>query len=716
MSYNVTFIENARSKKSIDVDLISIIGAIKSGQYKKYFDQLAEITDANKRREYKSRQVPAIMVSALSDSGNDANADLNHTGLIAIDFDDIENLDEARSLLYADRYTFAGFRSIGGSGLCVIVKIDKSINKHLDAFNGLERYYFAEYGYQIDQSCKNANRLRFVSYDPNAYTNYNAEKYTPPTKKPGRKVKHTTTIATDEDIKYILEQIHEKNIDITKEYDDWVKVAFELQSRYGKNGLDLFHEFSRHHDNYNQQLTDRKYRSCDRVREEKNWISGIAAKYGIDTQTPETKTIQTVAAYSKKINKDPEVLIKELEESDGIAPERSREIIDAVYQDERAGTGSNDLVYEIEQYIKREYNIVYNEVTNKYEIDNRPMNDRDVNSIYLNARKIIPKATKDLIISCIESDRTKTINPIKEFFIKHKWDEPAGCIRALAESIETPNGYAPDYTYYFLRKWLVGAVAMWYKHHSPLMLVLAGETQNTGKTHFFRYLLPHELQPYYAESELTGEKDENLLMCSKALVMNDEMSNKSKRDITMIKKLCSQQWFNLRRPYGKLNEDFRRIATLAGTSNSLELLSDPTGNRRIIPIEVLSIDHDKYNAVDKTQLWVEAYQAFIAGESFTLNREDIDMLKESTHSFEEVSIEAEMVMRYVDKNDKSDGHTTTEIKNHIETHSVQRLSIKKLGMELKRLGYSKVLVRDGGTVKQIYKVDLKSAIYPTTPF
>src|SRR5690625_766885 len=121
---------------------------------------------------------------------------------------------------------------------------------------------------------------------------------------------------------------------------------------------------------------------------------------------------------------------------------------------------------------------------------------------------------------------------------------------------------------------------------SLLKSVLAGSKQNTGKTHTLRYILPDELQPYFGESELTGDKDENLLMCNKAIILNDEMSNKSKRDLTVMKKLCSVQWFNLRRPYGKSNEDIRRIAALCGTSNDMQILSDPTGNRRIIPIEV----------------------------------------------------------------------------------------------------------------------------------
>src|SRR5690625_848416 len=175
-----------------------------------------------------------------------------------------------------------------------------------------------------------------------------------------------------------------------------------------------------------------------------------------------------------------------------------------------------------------------------------------MNSVYLDVKKVIPKVNKDLVFSVIDSDRTPSVNPLKEFFKRNSHRNPKSAIRELAESIDTPTGltqdnFCPNFAEIFIRKWMIGAVAMWHGKMSPLMLVLAGSKQNTGKTHTLRYILPDELQPYFGESELTGDKDENLLMCNKAIILNDEMSNKSKRDLTVMKKLCSVQWFNLRR-------------------------------------------------------------------------------------------------------------------------------------------------------------------------
>ena len=62
------------------------------------------------------------------------------------------------------------------------------------------------------------------------------------------------------------------------------------------------------------------------------------------------------------------------------------------------------------------------------------------------------------------------------------------------------------------------------------MLVLAGETQGTGKTHFFRYLLPNKLQNLYAESKMDNGKDDEILMTKKWIIVDDEMGGKSKEN------------------------------------------------------------------------------------------------------------------------------------------------------------------------------------------
>lgn len=707
---NVTVYPNVFSESDLEADLLSVLRAIQNGKYKEKTQACRGITDKKKRQEYKAKNLPCFTVSGIFDKKK-ADGLREHSGLIAIDFDDIEDLDTARAELYADKYTFAGFVSVSGNGLCLIVKIDGK--KHAEAFEGLEKYYFKHYGYNIDPAGKNVNRLRYISFDPKLHLSQKSEKfaeYIP--KKKGRTSKIPNYVYNQSDFEFVLQQIENNRIDLTQDYRTWIEIGFAIASEFGESGEQYYQRISQFYAGYDAEKTKKKYKSLSKKKDGKITISTFfyyAKNAGLEITTPKTKIIANVATYAKKGRRSQDQAVEQLQKIDGIPAEESKKIVEQVFKGAQVPTDdeSEDLVWQVEEFLKRECKTKYNEITLKYEIDHTPLNDRDFNSLYLNCKKIVPKVSKDLFMSCIDSDRTSVYNPIENFFAKYKHREKTGLIRQLSNCISSPTGITTDYVYKFIRKWMIGAVAMWHKKHSPLMLVLAGDKQNTGKSHFFRYLLPDELQPYYAEAELTGDKDENLMMCNKILIMNDEMSNKSNRDITVMKKLCSAQWFNLRKPYGKLSEDFRRIAALCGTSNDLLLLNDPTGNRRIVPIEVIEIDHEAYNKIDKTDLWVEAYNAYKAGEKYLLANEDIRLLNDSTQKFEEVTVEAELFQKFFRKpHEMETGEylTNAEILAACENVTKQRLSPKKMGMELKRLGFERLAKKINGTVQRVYEV------------
>ncbi len=96
-----------------------------------------------------------------------------------------------------------------------------------------------------------------------------------------------------------------------------------------------------------------------------------------------------------------------------------------------------------------------------------------------------------------------------------------------------------------------------------------------------------------------------------------------------MKELTSKQTFTLREPYGRVNVDLNRLAVLCGTTNDIEILNDPTGNRRLLPFEIESIDYEKYNAVDKTDLLMEAYQYYKDGVKWELTPSNFARLNSS---------------------------------------------------------------------------------------
>lgn len=718
----VSYFNKSNEKTELELTLDEVLKGIKTGAYQDKVLKLRNEKDPEKKRKIKAFQMPCFTTSgvfntAISDSGKKtATKDdlIEHSGFIAMDFDNITDLDEAREILYADKYTYCGFVSVSGNGICLIVKIDPK--KHLEAFKGLEKYYYQNYGYQIDQACSNVNRLRFVSFDPDLHIFSKSVKFTDYVKKKrGKPPKINNVVHAPSDIEFVLQQIEAKRIDLTQNYEDWISIGMALKAELGHEGLNAFQRVSQFHENYKPEQVEKKYNTF------KSGYISIATFFhhaknaGLQIVSKKTKDIAKSALYSKRGRVDVKGAVKKIEVLHNISEKESLPIIEQVYKEDikLPKDGEENTIQEVEDFLRNEYDIVFNEVTNKYMLDGEDMKETHFNSVFVNTKKIIPKTTNEMIFSIIISEETPKVNPIKDWFNRHSSIKPKGLINKLADCIETPTGLKEtndfEFARHFIRKWMVGAVAMWHKEMSPLMLILAGEKQNTGKSHFFQYLLPDDLQKYFASAELSGDKDENLLMCSKIMILNDEMTNKSKADIAIMKKLCSTRWFNLRKPFGRSAEDFRRIATLCGTSNNLELLSDPTGNRRLIPIEVHSINHDSYNEIDKTELWMEAYHAYKSGEAFELKREDIERLNDSTNEFEEVSFEYEMILEFFEHSKEnalyteflSNSELFTKIK--IATQN-NRLSQKKLGMELKRLGFQQQIKKIDGKTKRGYFV------------
>jgi predicted P-loop ATPase len=269
----------------------------------------------------------------------------------------------------------------------------------------------------------------------------------------------------------------------------------------------------------------------------------------------------------------------------------------------------------------------------------------------------------------------------------------------------------------FIAKWLVGMISAVYDQHSPLMLVLCGKKQNTGKTEFFRRLLPKEIRMYYAESKLDAGKDDEILMCMKLMIMDDEFGGKSKRELSRLKELTSKQTFSLREPYGRNNVDLNRLAVLCGTSNEDSILSDPTGNRRIIPINVTAIDHTRYNSIDKVRLIMEAYHLYHEGFQWEMTRDDIALLNTNTTEFESVSMEEELVFKYfklTEPGDQSDMFTTSDIVTHIDSICHTKLFVHKVGQILAKNDQQRLnFYRNGIRVKgyKLTKLEPESVKY-----
>lgn len=697
----VTVFNSAYNKKPDEyIPLLDALERIKKGTYQdRVFDIMNEKNE-NKRAKLK-KLMPCFTVSGKF-SRRAAAGLIEHSGFIVIDIDNCPRINAMRNIINADPYTFACFTSVSGNGLCVIVKIDPK--KHREAFEGLESYYYQMLGWPIDPSGKDVCRLRIFSYDPHLYLNEDSKvfkKYLP-------KVKQEPVysyIHTDEKFNNVLKQI---NFDITGDYHQWLRLGFAIAHQFQESGREIFHQISQFSPKYNYQAADKQYTYCLKSNPPAQPVTiayfyYICKQFNIQVTNDYEKKISKLAYLAKKGGRNKESVKKILSIQNQPVDEK---IIDYVFENEDFKTENDDIISDASQFININYDITRNEFTNEYELSGTVMQEEDYNTIYLSVKKAYPKCGKDLFFTIIHSEYTKKYNPIKDYLDSLTYDGN-DYIEDLTSVINSNTGTF-EFRKLFLTKWLVGIVQSIYSNEcNQLMLVFAGE-KNTGKSYFFKNLLPEKINPFFASGLIEYKPDNLLLLCNNLIYLIDEYSSDLFNQ-NILKNILSADYFFVRAPYGKKTIKRKKHASLCATSNDIQVLSDITGNRRIVPFEIIGkFNFDIYNKIDKEKIFAQIIHLYKHGMSSNLTNSEIEELNNYTEkTMSNISIEGELLSLYICQ-DGTDFRTATEIKTYLESVSNQKLSIKRLGMELKRLGY----IREKHKGIYGYRIDIN----PYRPF
>jgi len=640
-----------------------------------------------------------------------------HSGILCIDIDAKDNDGVDVLAIREDEFLYALHKSTGGEGYAAYYRIEP--DRHLEAFYALEKRLADKFHIIVDPACKDVSRLRFVSFDPEAFI---ASKNVQVFKSYLPKVKAAPVPKFyphgEHDVEHILQQLEAKRIDLTDSYADWVKIGFAIAAKYHEPGADLFHRVSAISPKYNPEACDRKYKQlCQSKQNQVSFASfmWLAKNAGVEIQTKQTKHIVSTAKSHrmrvgtnggpKDINAATETAVRILREIDQINVDQLEEIVAntmALDTTELKSADTEDTpLKQIKAYL-RSFDLKRNEVTRCIELKGEPITDVDINDLYTDCLEQFGRkeVTMQLINSIIDSSHTPTYNPFMQFFAKNAHRTPTGCIKALTDTIVATN-VEHAFMQLCIYKWLCSVVASMHGEYSLSILVLCGD-QGIGKTNFFRNLLPTELRSYYGESKLDAGKDDEILMCKKIILCDDEFGGKSKQEAKKLKELSSKQTFSIRKPYGRVHEELTRYAVLCGTSNDEEVINDLTGNRRILPIVVGHIDWDAYGAIDKTDLFIEAYHAYKTqgADAWQLSKAEITMLNEKTMNNVQPAVEKELLFNYFEMpNEKNKGIgaewlTNSEIKNILESYTEQKINPNKLGAVLKSIGCKKVSRHD----------------------
>lgn len=705
---NINIFKDAYNTDPIEtMSIDTFLDGIKLGRWKEQVETVRTCTDKESRDNAK-RSVPSVTVSGTFTKRRQSDM-IAHSGFICIDVD----VQFDRSTLCRDPYTYALFDSVSQQGVAIIVRINP--DKHSESFDYLQRHYYENYGLVIDPLPRNVVSLRFVSYDPHLYINPTSRVSKSITPKP-KPIKSIPVVYTGDQISQLVRDAVDRGVNIAESYEDYLNLSFALADELGESGRSHFHSLASLSAKYSSEQADRQY-TIALKREGNGRRVTIGTFYHMLKQAGVTlpkadNTVITLAATAKKSGADTnqiaELIVTETGASQVSAQRMAKSVVER--SDITLGTIASDPEHLIESlmiFLRTKYPLKRNLLTYKIEKSRSgdPIQEEQINDIYLTARAAFntPNVTKDLIQSIIFSSHTPSYHPINDFIDRNLFVKPTGVIDRLISCVRTSTPHAPVW----IRKWLIGIQAAIDGHPVRSMLVFTGPQYN-GKTEFFRRLLPSELRGYYAESKLDRGKDDELLMCQKLIVMDDEMGGKSKQDEKRLKELTSKETFSLRAPYRKDNMDYKRLAILCGTSNPTEIITDPTGNTRILPVKVDSIDFDAINAIDRTELFMEAYHAYTSGESWLLTREEVALLNTVSDDFSSISYEKELILQFFSPF-HGEGHcdwfTATEIKNEIEINTKQQIrNMGRFGIELRKLLGEPKSRKKGNNVVKCYPV------------
>lgn len=696
------------TKSKAELTFKEFIKHVKNGRWQ---DDVLQYRSGKRKKE----TIPAVASSGTFSKRSAAGL-TKHSGIINIDVDaqdNERNVLEVRDELYGDPFVLAGFISVSGKGISLFVRING--RKHKESFLALEEYFSNNYKLIIDEKCKYVSRLRFVSYDPDAYYNESAVKWTEVFEKERVIPDNYKPFFDNSDVENIVKQCEQSKIDLTFDYYNWIKIGFALANEYGEQGRNYFHRLSSQYPDYDSIKVDKKY---DNLLKTENGNTTIGTLFWLAKQnniaifTKKTQNIVNSAINRRKsigksggaknTEKAKENTYLFLNEFYNIKKQEAKNLVDEVFnapleQIKSQDTAKTDLDIAID-FVKSQ-DIIFNEVKHQVEVEGKDITDRLANSVYLNFKTQHPNAKigRELMRTIIDSDRVASYHPFKKFFEKVKNYKPDWRIDKVIDcfNIKGSEEYQ-ELAKELIFRWLLSIISSAHGIHSTLVLVLVGK-QNTGKTKFFRNLLPPVLQEYYAESKMDKGKDDDILATKKLLILDDEFSGKSKKEYASFKDKTSKQYVTERVAYAHYHETFTRYGVFGGTSNELEILNDPTGNRRILPIFVKNIDIDAYKEIDKEYLFAELYNEWLrVQDNWMLDAAKIKEMNKHIEIFYETTIEEDVIATYYEPSTPEDGmfRTTAEMITFCEARlNKQKLYHKRFSQILRKMGFEKKTIK-----------------------
>ena len=511
----------------------------------------------------------------------------------------------------------------------------------------------------------------------------------------------------------IVRQIEKKKLDITVNYDTWIRIGFALTDALGEEGRGYFHRLSIFYLKYNQSDCNLQYDRCLHANN-----SGI--------------TSATFFHFAR---------------DQGIDISNCRSQQSPVIANPAIGGMKQPPLAKIETYLTSHYHFRYNIVTSKIEYranvnlqqlslrgaERRsnplipplkadeatpfvPVTDYIENSLFRELLSNNLKCHLTTLRTVLHSDFCPRYDPFTDYFNSlPTWDKETDYIRDLADTVQTTN---EELWQVCFRRWIVASVASVLDPEvvNHTSIIFSG-TQGIGKTTWLLNLCPPRLNNYIFSGTINPNNRDTLVQLSECMFINlDELENMTRSEIGMVKEIITKSAIRLRRAYGHHSESLVRRASFMGSVNTMQFLTDTTGSRRFLCFEVKAIDY--HHQIDINQVYSQAYSLYQSGLQFWFNPDEVGEIHTNNEQFQINSAEEELLLSHyeaVSIKDATNLITATQLITEICENSQAKLNINpgsviRMGLALRKHGFIKK--KSHG----IYLWAVKSAPHLTNPF
>ena len=200
------------------------------------------------------------------------------------------------------------------------------------------------------------------------------------------------------------------------------------------------------------------------------------------------------------------------------------------------------------------------------------------------------------------------------------------------------------------------------------------------------------MQAYYTDSiDFSRKRDAELYLNRFLLINMDEFDQIGINQQPFLKHIMQKPVVNTRRPNASAVEELRRYASFIGTSNHKDLLTDTSGSRRYIGVEVTGVI-DVVRPVDYEQLYAQAMAALYHNERYWFDEKEEAIMTEANQEFEQSPLIEQLFLVYyrvADDEEEGEWILAADILQRIQKASKMKFSsgqVNYFGRILQRLG------------------------------